>query len=250
MLKKVIVVLMSLTVLFSISSPAVAAVNESSTTNNTYCSDCLTEIPDSTGSIENVKKTEEIVYSSDVFINTSKAMSGTFDKKQAIITAPNPEENTENSDFSFLVLPVVDSEDGFSNAMFVVDLRENEVVNVRNVFITSSAENEAQLKIEDNGELVGDYTVTPNTVKDNLSSTEQSYEDILSDNNNNEGIQLFGWCENAVYALKTVASTGQCIITCGALGLATGGFGGVACSVVCALLLNKPLESVLNDVCN
>ncbi|MGX7395203.1 halocin C8 precursor-like protein [Carnobacterium mobile] len=247
MLKKLIVALMSITVLFSISSPAIAAVNENKLNENTNCSDCLTEAPDSTGSKENIKKTENMVYASDAFKNETKTMSGTFDKSQAIINAPDKKDNTEDSDFAFITLPVINSEDGLSNVMFAVNLKDKEIVNVRKVFIDSIDDEIVQLKIEDNGEIIADYSLTPELVKDNLNSTEQSYEELL-DNDQDAGIQPFGWCETAVYALKAFAGTAQCYLTCGALGLVAGP-AGLGCAAICALLLNKPIDSVLNDVC-
>lgn len=247
MLKKFMVALMTLTVLFSLTSPTVAAVKENPLKDTTNCSDCLTEIPDSVGSKKNIKKTEEIVYSSEKFINETRTMSGKFDKNQAIITAPDKKDNTESSEISFLTLPVLDSEDGLSSTMFVVNLQDNKVVNIREVFVVPLAENKAQVKIEDNGELIGDFTVTPDKVKNNLTSIEQSYEEVL---NSSGGVQTFGWCESAVYTLKTLAGGAQCIITCGALGFATAGIAGVGCSLVCALLLNHPIDVATRKICN
>lgn len=250
MSKRISILLLSLVCIFSFTSTSFVNTTFADSTSLEDCEECTTEKPEDTGSDEDIEQAKDVLYSSDEFKSTVDEESGHLEKEDAIVNAPDKDDEDAPSKATFITVPVEDADNNLNNVVFTVDLEEEEILDIRKTFIDVTDENQVDLKIEENGEVVSDVSIDSDNVEDNLESTKESHTDFLNEaENEDDGIQTMGsTCEDLVNTLSGAAGASQCYLLCLELGAANG-IAGLSCSVVCSIALAVPLSDATDQIC-
>src|SRR5690625_5172214 len=203
----------SLILIVAFSLTGISSVSASASQSD--CPTCENGPPTSTGSKENINKAKETLYYSSEFNDVTENLSIEFNSDDLIITAMENEDSTDSMNYAVATLSTIEAEDNLNNIMFTINLNTEEITDIRKTFVEVVDDNNADITIEQNGEIISDITLSTDKIIDNLTSSEITYEEFTEIKEDTNNVQPFGACEDILNVLMGAGVTGvQCYLLC------------------------------------